>query len=204
MPAACLPCNGRTARRGSPGLRGRVQRGLATLATVLALLALAAWSTAFAQRAILHELRATASHLRAAEAFEAAQGGLEWALALLQAGPLDAACLPASAPQPSLAERLALGPVEAACHRTAAGWSCQCPPAGAAAHEGSVANGPPAFRIVALQADPAGVVQLRATGHGTGGVGHASVSMLAAPVTAPAPGASPAVWRRVPGSWRDF
>lgn len=182
------------------GARRRLAGGLATLATLLALLTLAAWAAAFAQRAALHELRASANHLRAAEAFEAAQGGLDWALALLQAGPVDAACLPAAPPAASLAERLAQGPVEAACRRLEAGWACQCTQAGPVAADAATATSPPGFRVTASRMDPTGVVHLRATGHGAHGSGQASVSMAAAR----APGPSADVWRRVAGSWRDF
>lgn len=187
----------RPVRRGPSRFRAG---GLATLATVLALLTLAAWAAVFGQRAALNELRATASQLHAAEAFEAAQGGLDWALGLLQAGPVDGTCMPASAPQGSLAERLALGPVEMVCRRSKAGWACRCPAAGPAALDDPTVTTPPAFRVVATRPDPAGPVHLRAIGFGSGGAGQAAASVLASP----APGASPTVWRRVPGSWRDF
>lgn len=189
--------------------------GLATLATVLGLLALAAWAAAASQRAVLGELRATASHIRAAEAFEAAQGGLEFGLALLHAGPLDAACQPARDPLPSLADRLGSGTVALGCQRLASGWACQCPlaapgpdgAAGSPAPAGPVEPAGPAFRVEAQRlatgaAGAAGAtVHLRATGHGSGGTARATLSMLA---SSPAQATSPPMWRPVPGSWRDF
>lgn len=186
--------------------------GLATLATVLGLLALAAWAAAASQRAATSDLRAAAHHLRAAEAFEAAQGGLDFALGLLHAGPLDAACQPAGAPARSLAEWLDLGAVTLACQWLEGGWACQCPlPGGGAAAvppapgpASGPASGPvqgaPGFRVEATRAATGGAVQLRATGWGAGGAGLATLSTHAIPH---ASGCAPA-WRRVPGSWRDF
>ena len=204
------------ARRPIPGLAGPARPrlrarhgrgrgrglGLATLATVLGLLALAAWAAAASQRAVLGELRAAASHMRASEAFEAAQGGLEFTLALLQAGPLDAACRPAQAPLPSLADRLESGTVELGCQRLEAGWACQCPPTAgdAAAAAGVPASAVPAFRVEARQIAKGATVQVRATGQGSGGPALATLSMRASPRE----GTSPPTWHPVPGSWRDF
>ena len=183
-----------------PGTRGRLSRGLATLASVLTLLGLAAWAAAPAQRAVAGEVRAAASHLRAAEAFEAAQGGLDFALALLQAGPLDATCQPAAGAGRPLAHWLELGPVELACQRQATGWACQCPGAAAPGPPPSAGAPTAAFRVQATRAGSAAPVLLRAHGQGRGGAGTARLSLL----VAAEPGPAPARWRRVPGSWRDF
>lgn len=187
------------ARRPS-GTRRRRAGGLATLATVLGLLALAAWVAAASHRAAVSDLRAAAHHLRAAEAFEAAQGGLDFTLALLHAGPLDAACQPASAPARSLAERIDLGPVDLACQRQQVGWACHCPPAGRDAAAMPPAPGAPGFRVEATRAATGGAVRVRATGWGAGGAGVATVTVLASPL----PDTPGHAWRRVPGSWRDF
>jgi len=185
----------------------RAAGGLATLATVLGLLALAAWAAAASQRAVLGELRAAGSHLRAAEAFEAAQGGLEFVLALLHAGPLDAACEPASAPAPSLAEQLESGTVLIGCQRLDNGWACLCPPAVLTAPTVALAPAAPAvpaFRVEARRVASSTTVHLHATGWGSGGHAVARLSMLASPGQGTSPPTSPPDWRRVPGSWRDF
>lgn len=196
--------------------------GFATLATVLALLALAAWGAAVSQRTLVAELRAAAAHTRAIEAFEAAQGGLDFALALLQSGPVDAACLPAPGAGANVSVALEHGTVQAACRQGADSWACAC------AALGEPAVVPPgsgvAFRV-GLQALPApGVVQLQAVGCSRASAScpaeaaHAdapayAVSWLALRVYAlPAAPQGPAeasvaptqAWRRVPGSWRDF
>lgn len=188
------------AARRRPGPSRRRAGGLATLAMVLGLLALAAWAAAASQRASVSELRSAADHLRAAEAFEAAQGGLDFTLALLHAGPLDAACLPTSGPSRSLAEWLDLGTLGLACQRLDEGWACRCPHPDAAAVARPPASAAPGFRVEARQAAAGGAVQIRATGWGAGGGGLATVTTLAIPQ----PGMPPTAWRRVPGSWRDF
>lgn len=186
--------------RRRPDASRRRAGGLATLATVLGVLALAAWAAAASHRASVSELRAAADHLRAAQAFEAAQGGLDFALGLLHAGPLDAACRPADAPARSLAEWLDLDTVGLACQRLAGGWACQCPHPVAGAASPPTQPAAQGFRVEARRVAMGEAVQIRATGWGTGGAGLATVTTLAIPhVSAPAPG-----WRRVPGSWRDF
>lgn len=196
--------------------------GFATLATVLALLTLAAWGAAVSQRTLVAELRASAAHARATEAFEAAQGGLDFGLALLQAGPMDAACLPAPATGASVSLALEHGAVQAACRRSDDTWACACTALGAAAPL------PPgsgvAFRVE-LQALPApGVVQLQAVGCSRASAScppdtaradapmhaHARLALRAQAAPASHPGVADAsapparAWRRVPGSWRDF
>lgn len=196
--------------------------GFATLASVLALLALAAWGAAVSQRTLAPELRAAAAHARAAEAFEAAQGGLDFALALLQSGPVDGACLPALAAGANVSLALEHGTVQAACRRRDAGWACACTaldePAPLLAGNGV------AFRVVFQRLPAQGVVQLQAFGCNQASpscppdaaVADAptrAVSRLAARVqaattssagVADASSSAGSAWRRVPGSWRDF
>lgn len=199
------------ARRAPPRPPHRA-RGVVTLAAVLALLALAAWAAAASQQAVVSELRAAASHQRAAEAFEAAQGGLDLARALLGVGAVDDRCLPASAPARSLAQRLAHGPVALACRQQGQEWSCECAASGALAEAGSSLPPSPSFRVEASLAGASGAVLLRSTGRGTGGAGTATVAELVRPVESGSsgssgssdPSGSPSHWRRVPGSWRDF
>ena len=198
-------------------------RGIVTLAAVLTLLALAAWAAAASQQAVVSELRAASSHQRAAEAFEAAQGGLELARVLLGLGALDDHCLPAGVPARALAERLALGPVMLACRQQGRGWSCECPSSGEVAPGAPpAAASPPSatpscltFRVELTLAGASGAVLLRSTGRGADGSGTATVAELVRPAPtgssgssgssgASSPSGSPPHWRRVPGTWRDF
>ena len=118
-------------------------------------------AVAVAQRNVVVEEARSANELRAASAFEAAEAGLDWALARIN-DPLriGADCLPSADPAAlSFRDRfLRIGvpsgslapstwsdagtptPLQAACVRGAAGWRCSCPtgdrpaPARAARH----------------------------------------------------------------------
>ena len=124
------------------------QRGAAVMAVTALLCFTALLAIAYANRGLVAEERASVSLVRNAEAAQAAEAGLEWALALLndttRRGP---DCLPVSAPGGlSFSERsleidaagtgfVPLGwndagtqrPLAAACRRDGAGWSCSCP-----------------------------------------------------------------------------
>lgn len=124
------------------------QRGFAALAVTLLLFFTMLLVAAYANRGLLFEQRASANQVRAAQAFEAAEAGLEWAIAQLnQPQRIDARCLPSStAGDPSFREQfvhihpdtgrqepvvwmsgttpVALQP---ACVRGTRGWSCSCP-----------------------------------------------------------------------------
>jgi hypothetical protein len=103
---------------------------------------------AVAHRNVLVEEQRSANELRAAIAFEAAEAGLEWALARINdPARTGSECLPsADATARSFRDRmLSIGiptgtivpatwsdagtptPLQAACVRTAAGWLCSCP-----------------------------------------------------------------------------
>lgn len=68
------------------------QRGLASLTVVMLLFFVVALAAAYSSRSMIFEQRTTTNQLRSTLAFEAAQGGLEWAIALLNAGRIDASC----------------------------------------------------------------------------------------------------------------
>ena len=124
------------------------QRGVAALAITLLLFFAMCLVAAYANRGLLFEQRAAANQYRAAQAFEAAEAGIEWAVAQLnQPQRIDGQCLPsADAADTSFRERFVqsqpdtgrLEPVrwmsgatpialQPACVRTATGWSCRCP-----------------------------------------------------------------------------
>ncbi len=161
------------------------QRGGVALATTLLLFFAVALAAAYANRNLLVEQRASASSVRSTVAFEAAEAGLEWTIAMLNSDqPLDAACRPSStAGAAPLRERLlrydaAAGQhlprtwtagataeplvLRAACQRPdeADAWRCSCPASGSptlAASDG------PAF-VIELGALRPGLVQLTSDG----------------------------------------
>lgn len=124
------------------------QRGAAALAVTLLLFFAMCLVAACAGRGLMFEQRASTHQYRAAQAFEAAEAGIDWAIAQLnQPRRIDGQCLPsADTTNTSFRERYLhlqpdtgrLAPVgwmsgtatvalQPTCVHTAAGWSCQCP-----------------------------------------------------------------------------
>jgi hypothetical protein len=139
--------------------------GAGTLAMVMTLLLIAHLSLLYGHRALLVEQRASASQIRAVRAQEAAQAGIDWAVARLNdKRSVDARCLPApqsadAAPASVRArwERsLTTTAWRPSCVQTesAPDWQCQCPDSGAGQIPmPSATTDVPAF-TVALQAGP--------------------------------------------------
>lgn len=75
----------------------RSERGIGTLATCVVLLGVLALAAAWAARQMATAQRVAANDLRAAAAFEAAEAGLAWTVAMLNGGTIDDACRPAHA-----------------------------------------------------------------------------------------------------------
>ena len=169
--------------------RPAAQRGAAALIVVMLLFFLISLVAAYAGRNLIFEQKTSANQYRATQAFEAAEAGLEWALALLNGGRIDAACIPPSPVDNTLASfrqrylninangvyspRLwADGTTRErpSCVQSGTGWSCSCPsgaaptpviPAGGATH--------PAFRVCFEAVNPPqpGVVRVVSTGRTT-------------------------------------
>ena len=132
------------------------------------------WLALAAHRSLLVEQRSTSHQVRAAQAFEAAEAGLEWAIAQLnRPQPIDDRCLPTDRPDDrSFRERfvptesssealmpttwrdgvrdIALAPT---CVRSDGAWQCSCP-----------SNGLPSLTVAAADstAAPAFSVQFTA------------------------------------------
>lgn len=147
----------------------QLQRGAVTLAVTLALLAAMLITLLAANRNLLLELRQSTNQAEAAAAFEAADAGLDWALAMLNADArIGNDCKPSPLASQSFRERHlditqpALTPraLRPACVRGATGWVCGCPDAGAAipAAQGS------AFAASFQPTAQAGQLRLIATG----------------------------------------
>lgn len=156
------------------------QRGAATLAVTLALFAAMVLVVVYVNRNLVFEQRASANQVRATQAFEAAEAGLEWAQAQLNAtGRIGADCQPSTdADAQPFRERLlayrgadatfvpatwlqggVAVPVQAGCSRVAGGWQCSCPGSGLPALAGA-----PGFTVQFIATGSAGVVRLHATG----------------------------------------
>lgn len=164
------------------------QRGAAALAVTLLLFFAMCLVAAYANRGLLLEQRASANQYRAAQAFEAAEAGIEWAIAQLnQPQRINGQCLPsADATNTSFRERFVhfqvdtgrLEPMgwmsgttpialQPACVRGAAGWSCRCPSNGLPSLE-TVDPGDglphPAFAVqFSAEAQP-GLIRITSTG----------------------------------------
>jgi len=156
------------------------QRGAATLISAVVMLVLMTLVAFFANRDVLHERRAATNQYRSIRAIEAAEAGVEWAIANLNStrGVTNACATSTRAPDPSLRERY-LGPERSAgraeafaaatplCSFVGGAWSCSCPDNGAdpVAAACGAPEGCPTFRIgfENLAGDPT-LVRVSATG----------------------------------------
>jgi len=139
---------------------GQRQAGVATLLVVMGLFFVVSMVAAYTSRNLIFEQRTSANQYRATQAFEAAEAGLEWAIALLNGGRIDAQCNTAEAGSaadsfrqrylPDLINTSSTAPTAGpGCQlNTAGGWTCGCPVNGVAAV--STATGAatlPAYRV---------------------------------------------------------
>ena len=163
----------RTLRGGALAIRRRrgaaPRRGAATLIVVMVIFFILSLVAAYASRNLIFEQRTSANQYRATQAFEAAEAGVDWALARLNEGRLTDACEPAtngtdatfrtryldfdetsgvftprlySSPSAGSAPRLA------GCVRTSTGWQCSCPSSGVPALTAPTGTEAfPAFRV---------------------------------------------------------
>lgn len=141
------------------------QRGAASLIVVMLLFFVLALTAAYANRNLIFEQKTSANQSRSTAAFEAAEAGIEWALAQLNGGVINAACTDA-APTSSFQQRYltfsATGMVSQTpragnsadpriwptCVFNGTSWDCTCPIAAAADPVAPVGTGPfPAFRV---------------------------------------------------------
>lgn len=84
-----------TRRGGSTG--HRAQRGAASLIVVMVLFFIMSLVAAYTSRNLIFEQRTSVNQYRATQAHEAAEAGIEWAVAQLNGGRIDANCLEAGA-----------------------------------------------------------------------------------------------------------
>ncbi|MEO7057413.1 MAG: PilX N-terminal domain-containing pilus assembly protein [Caldimonas sp.] len=162
------------------------QRGAAALLVTTLLCFAMLLVVAYAHRNVVVEERASANQLRAAQAFEAAEAGIEWALSRLNdPTPAGPDCRPSSdASAQSARDRWlrfqgAAGevvpvtwshagtptPLRAACVRGDGGWTCSCPVNGApslAAPAGQATA--PTFAVEFTAGPRPGIVRIASTG----------------------------------------
>lgn len=147
------------------------ERGASTLIVTLLLLAAALLGLLAANRQVLLELRLSSNQVRAAEAFEAAEAGLEWATAMLNSPqPVGDDCRPAADATRSFraghltidAAGIAPAAVGTRCTHDGVAWSCTCAAAAAPLTSASA----PSFGIRFAEAGRPGLVRLVADGAG--------------------------------------
>lgn len=146
------------------------QRGASTVVVTLLLLGATLLGLLAANRQLLLELRLSGNQVRSAEAFEAAEAGLDWATALLNSPqPLGDDCR-AGGTQDFRARHLAIDalaritPAAATprCVHDGTAWQCRCDAAGAPPAPASA----PSFTLHLTDGGRPGVLRLRADGAG--------------------------------------
>ena len=173
--------------RSRTGLPAHRERGAAALVVTMLLFFAMVLTAVFVNRNLVFEQRSSANQYRATQAFEAAEAGLEWALAQLNGtGAIGDDCLPSGAAsggtsfrarhlQTDLARAtftpvtwLNAGtptPLQPSCVRGASGWSCSCPAQGMAVLTAPSGAAPaPAFLLQFRAGPKPGTVRVVSTG----------------------------------------
>ncbi len=149
-------------------------RGAASLIAVMVLFFIMALAGAYSSRNLIFEQRTSANQYRSTQAIEAAEAGVEWALAMLNGGRIGNNCREAGAAANAtsfrqrylnidddgqlipVADPLAAAPIAPAppvplmpsCVFNGGDWVCDCPVQGAPVLAAPVGAGPfPAFRV---------------------------------------------------------
>ena len=145
---------------GTPGSgqmpRQSGQRGAASLIVVMVLFFIMSLVAAYTSRNLIFEQRTSVNQYRATQAYEAAEAGIEWAIAQLNGGRIDGSCLEAgvtnantsfrqrylainTSPAPDPASGMVTGltqppvpgnpavPRRAGCVWNGTAWACSCP-----------------------------------------------------------------------------
>lgn len=127
--------------------RRLAQRGAASLVVVMVLFFVMALVAAYTNRNLIFEQRTAVNQYRSTMALEAAEAGIEWALAQLNGGRIGGNCLQIGVPSPNTSFRqrylnidpatgmitvpaqpgVPAQPRRAGCVWTGASWSCDCP-----------------------------------------------------------------------------
>lgn len=171
----------------TPRVQRRSQAGAATLVVVMVLFFVMAMVAAYANRNLVFEQRIAGNYYRSGVAFETAEAGAEWTLAMLNGSRIDASCVPDAAGADSLRQRyLSIGadrsitplldvsspkaekpPLSFGCVRSdASGWVCACPGSGALVPPAVAASKrlQPMFSVVFQPISRPGVLRLGIAG----------------------------------------
>jgi hypothetical protein len=126
---------------------GRAQRGAASLVVVLLLFFVIALVSAYTSRNLVFEQRTSVNQYRSTMAFEAAEAGLEWAIAMLNTGRIGTDCTESSSAagltsfrqrylaiepdsgliRPRRLSANPLVPLRPTCVWNGTNWQCNCP-----------------------------------------------------------------------------
>jgi PilX N-terminal len=189
------PLTARPALPSSSGGRAlRRERGLASLIVVSLLFFIISLVAAYTNRNLIFEQRTSGNQYRSTQAFEAAEAGVEWALAMLNNGRATLACnatddatftsfrqrylgidaetgmvqpLPNQATQPQAPPLPAIAASWPSCTFDGTNWVCSCPAQGSATLAAAAATGTsPSFRLRFVQRPAArpGTVWLEVNG----------------------------------------
>ena len=163
------------------------QGGAATIAITLMLSIAILLSVAFAHRSMLFEVKTSTNQYRAAQAHEAAEAGLEWAIAQLNSDtPIGDDCLPSPSATATPFRERSIATMQARCTEADSGWSCSCPSSG----ELPAPSDTLAFTVRFASSSTPGLLQLTAMGTAARRGGpirlHAMVGRLPGLATLPA------------------
>jgi hypothetical protein len=150
-------------------VRPSAQRGAGSLIVVMVLFFVISLVAAYASRNMIFEQKTSANQYRSTQAFEVAEAGIEWGLAMLNSGRIDDNCSPSATGETFRTRYLSFTPgagtvtrkvwlsgavqvpFSVLCVRTATGWSCNCPSTGAPSVTAPAGTAPaPAFRLTFL------------------------------------------------------
>jgi len=195
------------------------QRGVAALFVTVMLCFAMVLAIAVAHRNVVVEEQRSANELRAASAFEAAEAGLEWALARINdSSRIGPDCLPSGnagslsfrermvridVPSGDVAVRTWLDagtpvPLQAACMRAGDGWTCRCPSNGRPLLPAPVGSAvAPAFVVELAASTRPGIVRVIAIGCTRNGAGTTCAASVDASSEATA--RLEAAWALLPG-----
>lgn len=178
------------------------QGGVASLFVVMVLFFVVALAAAYTNRNLIFEQRTSANQYVATQAHEAAQAGLDWALAMLNSGRIDENCEPSTAVgddsfrQRHLQMDASTGnitpiqpggnPLYATCYQnlTTGAWTCSCPKTGIPSFVSTPVGPAPSFqvrfwRVPPPKSPPPGAIRLEVVGclrYDTACLDHANVS----------------------------
>lgn len=136
------------------------QRGASTIALTLLLSFVALLSVVFANRSVLLDAKASVNQYRAAQAREASEAGLAWALAQLNnSTPVGDDCRPSGNAGDLPFRERSVATMRASCTARDGEWSCRCSGLGQPSGEASLA-----YSIQLAETDTPGVLQLDSRG----------------------------------------